>query len=103
MPRRKKTRTIAIFGRTHYDGCNWYGTQAIVVNGVMVHRTDRESGCGGDYYIQKATEWLDFNGYLPGLVHHANGSSEPLWVYADRMGIPYPHCEQVEVKRARDL
>ena len=88
MGRRKKTRTVALVGRRWFDKINGntYCSTEIVVNGALLVKVGPVCGYG-DYWVQQGTEWLDHHKYLPGLAHHDNGSYEPIWAYAPRMGI----------------
>ncbi len=86
---------LSIIGRRWFDrkNGNTYHTAEIVVDGVTVHKTERQYGYG-EQYLQTATAWLDVNGYLPGLIHQETGGTEPLWSY---------HTSVCDVARRRDL
>jgi hypothetical protein len=98
----KKTRSITIIGLLHTDrNGNTYNTATILVNGVMVHKTDRQYGYGCQYE-EIAADWLEDNKYLPGREHHANGSKEQLWQYCGWHGIAL-YTQAIEVPKAGDL
>ncbi len=79
MGRRKKTRSVVIFGRRWWQRSagNTYCSVVIYVNGEFVHRIHTVQG-GGEYWQQMAETWLIENGYFPGVKRHTNGSYPPL-------------------------
>lgn len=54
------------------------------------------------HYEQTAEKWLIDNGYLPGLIKHANGSTEALWQYTERTGLKI-EATASDVKHRKDL
>ena len=70
------------------------------MNGELVHTLPFGYGYG-DYYEQRAQEWLQNNGYI-NAEQHPNGSRQPLWQIANDHGIKYSR-NVTEVARKRDL
>ena len=102
MARRKKVKSITLFGRrwfTKRHG-NTYHTVSIIVNGECVHKSVRAYGYG-DSYEQTGAEWLDAEGHI-NREHYPNGSSESLWRYCEDNNIAY-HRECADVAREKDL
>lgn len=97
-------QSLVIIGRRWFDRVNGntYHTSEVIVDGACVHKTDRHYGYG-EQYLQTALDWLEKNGYLPGIEHHENGSTEALWHYCrERMGIAFTYSVS-DVKRKKDL
>lgn len=101
MGRRKKTRSIVMFGRGAGHTYGYDCTVSVYVNGEHVAKLGPQRG-SNDYAFQMAEEWLDANGYLPGLEHHKWGGYEPLWQYAERTGCTVIR-EFADVGRMKDL
>ena len=93
----------------HVEGRRWhrrsyggmYCTAAIYVDGKFVGATPEQGG-SGDYYRQEAQEWLEREGYLPGLRVYDSGGREPLWQYCRDRGIALTF-DVTDVSRERDL
>jgi hypothetical protein len=96
-------KSIVIVGRRWFNKNtgNTYFSSQIFVDGNLVHTIDYEYGYGNQY-CQSSQEWLDKNGYLPGLEHNANGSFESLWNYAERKGMTINYTA-TDVSRKKDL
>jgi len=84
----KKANIIHIHGRRWFDRINGntYHTVEIIIDGEHAHKSVMEYGYERAY-MQTAQEWLEANGYLPGIKHHENGGGEPLWQYTERQGM----------------
>lgn len=102
MTRRKKIRSITLFGRRWFErsGGNTYHTVNIYVDGECVHQTMMQYGYDSQY-IETAAEWLDEHWAL-GREHYDNGGVEPLWSYCRDRGIEYI-AEAADVARKADL
>ena len=96
-------KAITLFGRRwfHRGPGNTYHTVEVFIDGERVHKSDRTYGYGG-HYAQTGQEWLETNGFLPGLKHYQNGSTQPLQEYCRERGIVY-NCSVADVSRKRDL
>ena len=94
-------QSITIYGKRWHDGFNTYNTAEILIDGKFVHKTPFAYGYE-EHYKQIAQEWLDDNGYLPGIEHHENGSTEPLWRYAEDREINF-RATAIDVPRKKDL
>ena len=98
-----KPNSIVIRGRRWFQKSygNTYNTVSIEVNGQEVASLPMEHGYD-DYYLQRAGDWLESNGYMPDRKHYPNGVSETVWHYFQDRGII---CEYyaVDVDRKRDL
>lgn len=94
---------FSIIGRRWFQKSfgNTYHTAEIWFNGELLHKTGMVYGYG-EHYLQTATEWLEKNGYLPGLEHYENGSSESLWRYCEKRNTQCNY-KAIDVKRERDL
>lgn len=81
MARKKKIRSITIFGRRwfHKGPGNTYNTAEIYVNGEFVHKTQTQYGYG-DHYLDLANDWLAENGHIDN-PRGTRGGREPLWHY----------------------
>ncbi len=93
---------IMICGRSWFDrrnGCA-YCSCTIYIDGAL--RTTLPMECGyGDYYLQRAGEWLDAHDLIE-REHYANGGSEPLHMWAIRAGVVLSY-ECAHVARNSDL
>ena len=98
MTRRKKTRSIVVFGREWWSrsGSGNQQSASIYVNGEHVARLGPVGGFG-DYYKQMAAEWLRENGFLPD-----TEPNKPLWHYRDDHGIQLI-MECADITREGDL
>jgi len=94
---------IIIIGKRWFDKANGntYFSSKALVNGNEVCSIDFQYGYG-DHYITETFELLEKLGYLPGVKHHNNGSSEPFWSYCERNNIVYNHYV-IDVSRKKDL
>jgi hypothetical protein len=94
---------LQVFGRRWFNrSCgNTYHSATIYVDGDCVHKIDFAYGYG-NHYEETSLQWLEKNGYLPGLIHHRNGSHEGLWRYCERNGIKYRQ-DVTDVQRKKDL
>ena len=101
MGRRKKTRSIVMFGRGAGHTYGFDVTVSVYVNGVFQARLGPCRG-GDSYAFQMGKEWLDENGFLPGLIHHENGNDEGLSYWAERNGCSVIQ-EFAECGRMRDI
>lgn len=98
-----KVRAIAVIGRRWFQKTNGntYHSVAIYVNNEFVFRNPYECGYG-NHWEQTAQEWLEKNGYLPGLEKYQYGGSELLSVYCVNRGIKYVR-DVTNVQRKKDL
>lgn len=97
-------KTLTILGRRWFRKTygNTYTSAQILIDGQPIAKVGPTGGYG-DYYLQIAFEYLDTNGLLiPPLEHHANGSTEAPWQWAERAGVTL-HYSAVDVARERDL
>jgi len=101
MTRRKKTRSIVMFGRGAGHSYGFDCTVSVYVNGEHVARLGPRRGCVS-YSYQMGEKWLDENGFLPGLLHHENGSTEGIRQWADRNGCSVIQ-EFAECGRMKDI
>jgi hypothetical protein len=69
-------KTLQLIGRRWFDRTygNTYNSVAIYVDGELVASLPYGYGYA-DYYLQRAMEWLEKNGYAT-LQRHDNGSTE---------------------------
>lgn len=99
----KKPNSVIIRGRRWFQKSygNTYNTVSIEIDGREVTNLPMEYGYG-DYYLQRAGDWLEANGYMPNRKHYPNGVAEPVWSYFQDRGIS---CEYdvIDVKHKRDL
>ena len=93
-----KPRSINVIGRRWFQRTygNTYHTAAIYVDGKCVHKTPQQYGYG-DQYAWTAREWLQANGYLPGIESH-----DALWRYCQEHKITF-QGEVIDVQREKDL
>jgi len=56
----------------------------------------------GEYYLQRAGEWLEENGYMPDREHYPSGNKEQAWCYFADRDVPF-HYSAVNVQREKDL
>ena len=95
-------QNITIIGRRWFQRSygNTYNTVRILVDGKTVANLPEEYGYG-DYYYQRASEWLNDNGYVS-LQRESNGSLEPLHVLRDQGKIALEYWAD-DVAREKDL
>ncbi len=99
-----QVKSVTIIGKRWFQKTygNTYNTVQIIVDGETVAKLPKAYGYG-DYYAQRAEDWLEENGYMPGREHHENGSKEPGWRYfRDDRNIPYNY-QAIDVSREKDL
>ena len=98
----KPIRDISIIGRRWFQRTygNTYNSVDIYVDGRHVVKLPRGYGYG-DYYEQRAAEWLNENGYVD-LEQYPSGAHEPLWRYCKDHGIEY-NRSAIDVPRKSDL
>jgi hypothetical protein len=103
----KETRTrpqsIMLIGRRWFEKTNGntYHSVSIYVDGKPIGKVDFRYGYG-DQWQWTGCEWLERNGYLPGIEHFKNGGSESIWRYCERHGITFS-SEVTDVQRKKDL
>ena len=99
----KTMKSLVVIGRRWFQKTygNTYHTASIVVDGKLMHRTEKEYGYG-DQYVQTAERWLVENKLIPPPEKYSNGSIQPLWQHLDNLGITF-HREVVDVTREKDL
>jgi hypothetical protein len=97
-----KIDSIHVVGRRWFQRTygNTYHVADIYVNDKLVHTTPMEYGYG-DQFQWTAAQWLEDNGYIK-RERSKNGSCDPMWVVAERMGFKYSY-EVYDVRRQRDL
>lgn len=95
-------KTLTIIGRRWFQKTygNTYNSVRILVDGAEVAYLERSYGYG-DYYVQRAFEWLETNGHVQ-LEHYPNGGTEGWRQWAERNGVAL-HYEAIDVGRERDL
>lgn len=95
--------TFHIAARRWFDrrNGNTYHSVTIFQSGTIVAEAPLEYGYG-EHYLQTATDLLRNLGTLPAPVQHSNGSTEPLWQWAERAGFVYS-VDVIDVMRKRDL
>lgn len=95
-------KSIVVIGRRWFQkSCgNTYNSANILVDGVHVAHLSKAYGYG-DYYMQRAAEWLEANGRIV-LKHYDNGGSEQLSVWARRSDVTL-YSEVIDVAKERDL
>lgn len=103
MARRAKIQHIGIIGKRWFDRVNGntYNSVQITVNGNRVATLGRGYGYG-DYYEQRAVEWLVKHGYLPEVEERGGSRYKPLWQYARDLGFK-KDSQAIDVKRKKDL
>lgn len=91
-----KVQSITIIGRRwHQRGKgHYYCTVEIIVNGHLVHKTEKQRGFD-DHYISIGRDWLAAKGYI-------SKENESLQLLCDRSGISLV-CSVADVGRERDL
>lgn len=97
-------KSIFLIGRRWFSkSCgNTYNTVYIAIDGVKVCTLPKTYGYG-EYYLQRAEDWLESNGYMPGREHYeSTGVSEPAWRYYRDRGIHFEHTV-IDVMRKKDL
>jgi hypothetical protein len=96
-------KNITIIGRRWFNTTsgNTYFSSQIYVDGNLVHTIPYAYGYGS-HYMDESTDWLEKNNYLPGRTHSPNGSTEPVWSYAERKGIQLVYSA-TDVSRKKDL
>ena len=94
---------IVIIGRRWFDRVNGntYFSANGLINGVEVISISYEYGYG-EQYADRIYQELEKAGYLPDVIHHNNGSNEPLWQYCKRKGIT-KYTSVSDVSRKKDL
>lgn len=98
----RKPKSIVITGRRWFQKTygNTYNTVEIIIDGKNAVYLPQGYGYGS-HYLDRATEWLEENGYLPG--RSDNGPfRQPLWSYCEERGINL-HYSGVDVARRKDL
>ena len=103
-----RIRSIGVIGKRWFDRVNGntYNSVEIFVNGRK--EAVLPFGYGyGDYYVQRAVEWLIDRGFLyltPDQIERKErtGSTPPLWQLTRERGIEMDY-EAIDVPRKRDL
>jgi hypothetical protein len=80
---------------------NTYNSLSIIVDGEEVAYLPMSYGYG-DFYMQRAADWLEENGYMPERGHYSFGGAEQLWTYCSRNNIQCNYYAE-DVSRKRDL
>jgi hypothetical protein len=93
----KRPKSITIFGRRWFrrGPGGTYCSAEIIVDGKPVAKVG-PSYSSGEYYLQLARDWLEANGYLPGL------GRDPLRRYCQDRKIAFSYSA-ADVSRERDL
>ena len=96
-------QSITVIGRRWFDRINGntYFSAVGLVDGKEVVSIPFEYGYD-NHFEDRIFQELEKGGYLPGVIHHNNGSSERLWNYCDRNKIA-KHTIVTDVKRKKDL
>lgn len=99
----EKIGSIQIIGRRWFQKTfgNTYFSAIGIVDGEIKAKIDFEYGYG-DHYVDQITAKLEKDGYLPGFIHHNNGSTERLWNYCQRNNIKFIYSA-TDVERKKDL
>lgn len=102
MATRAKIKHVGIIGKRWFDRVNGntYNSVRIFINGAPVKTLGRAYGYG-DYYKQRAEEWLIKNGYLKA-EKCATGGYPSLHTIARDMGFKYD-SQAIDVPRKKDL
>jgi hypothetical protein len=97
-PKRPKLKRVDVVGRRWFQKTygNTYNTVEISVNDGPWVKLPREYGYG-DYYLQRALDWLVKEGYVTLESQH-----EQLWQLAQRLGFKL-NKQVLDVARQRDL
>ena len=100
---KRKMSSLVLIGRRWFKRGtgNTYHSCEIIVDGNCVHKIDYAYG-SDQMYEQNAKDWLDANGYLPGIEKKDGTPGEPLWRYCDRVGITLTRSVS-DVQRKKDL
>ena len=95
--------SIGLIGKKWFQRSfgNTYHTTQIVLNGELIHYTDKTYGYG-DQWEQTGKDWLYENKFLPDLETYKWGGSEHLRMYCERKGISYFRSVS-DVQREKDL
>ncbi len=100
---KRKMSSLTLIGRRWWrrgPGTTYHSCE-IIVNGTCVHKIELAYG-PDQMYEDTAKNWLDANGYLPG-IHKKDGTpGEALWRYCERMDITYSRSA-TDVQRKKDL
>lgn len=96
-----KVTSIRLLGRRWFQKSygNTYHTCEVWVNDELVHKCPFAYGYGSQY-AQSAQDWLDKNGYLPGMC--SNNMNETLWRYCVRKNITLTN-QVIDVHHRKDL
>ena len=97
-----RIQSIFVLGKRWFDRVNGntYNSVEIFVNGRKVAILPFGYGYG-DYYEQRAEEWLIDHGFLE-VERYPSGGHPPLWRVAKEQGFEYER-EAIDVSRKRDL
>lgn len=95
--------TITVIGKRWFQRTygNTYNSARILVDGVQVAYLPESYGYG-DFYMQRAADWLEENGYMPERENYSFGGAEQLWTYCNRKGLKCEYWAE-DVSRKRDL
>jgi hypothetical protein len=98
-----KISDIVIYGRRWFQKTygNTYFSAVGIIDGEVKVKIEFEYGYG-DHYVDQITALLEKEGYLPGFIHHNNGSTERMWNYCQRNGIKFIYSA-TDVGRKKDL
>lgn len=97
-----KVQSITILGKRWFQRSygNTYFSAEILVDGVPVHRIEKEYGYG-EMYQQASWKWLAENGYVSP-ERYKPGGLQPAWQYCHDHGIELV-SRVFDVERERDL
>lgn len=97
VKKKRKPRSVVLIGRQWFrkTAGNSYQTVQIIVDGKIVHKTDRSGGYGGQY-AHDGLVWLDSSGYIKRL------PNESAWQFEDRTGIEIC-CVLIHVASEKEL
>lgn len=99
---KRKMSSLVLIGRRWFSNAgNTYHSCEIIVDGSCVHKVEYAYG-SDQMYEDSAKNWLDANGYLPGIEKKDGTPGEALWRYCERMGIILTRSVN-DVKRKKDL
>lgn len=98
-----KPLPLHIAARRWFDRANGNTYHSVVIyqNGAIVAEAPFSYGYG-DHYMQTAAELIEHLGIVPPPTQYANGGSEPLHLWTERVGLIYS-VDCIDVQRKKDL
>jgi hypothetical protein len=103
VTKRPRPQKIEIWGKRWFrrgPGGTYFRVY-VYVDDHLVYRSELDSGYG-DYYLERGTQWLEDEGYIPKRPQGKNGGHAPGWQWIrDELKIPFTY-HATDVPRQRD-